>query len=207
MKKITNQELTEIFLKFDNSLELDEEKLNEMSDKQKSELYLAVKKVLSYREDFPPDLAKAVQDLARQSVEKQSTEIQKGTSSLGLNPDEDGIVLEDGSIIEPSDELFPLAKKLDRMNAKEVEQFVDDLAKVVTFSAQKAMLKLLDRKLRIIEEKRKTKKTNDNKPKVKRNVLTGATLKEHDDTKEINPLTGQSQDVKDDDKPAWPSIG
>lgn len=167
MKKITNKELIDVFRDFDKELELDEEKLAELSDKQKSELYLAIKKVLTYREDFPPDLADAVQQLAKQSVEKQ--QIQKGNqsdSASDLSPDpEDAIVLDDGSIIEKGDELFPLAKKLDNMDAKEVEQFVDDLARVVLHCCQVTMVKLLDKQVRIIEKQRgiKLNKQNDDK--------------------------------------------
>ena len=48
----------------------------------------------------------------------------------------------------------------------------------------------------------------------KRNILTGTTMKKHDDSKELNSFTGISQDVKEDDtndmrksdEPKWPSI-
>lgn len=169
MKTITNQELIDVFTKFDSELELDEEKLAELPDKEKSELYLAVKKVLSYREDFPPDLADAVQQLAKRAVEKQGIE-KSDASSLNLNADEDGIVLESGEIIEPGDKLFPLAKSLSQMSVGEIEKLVDDLAIVTahycTVELMRKQVKLLKKRVQVIEEKRKIKK-DDNKDKAK----------------------------------------
>lgn len=166
MKKVTTEELVEVLKDFDAELEIDEEKNAEMPDKEKGELFLAVEKVLKYREDFPPDLADAVQQLAKQAVEKQGIE-KSDASSLNLNPDEDGIVLETGEIIEPSDSLFPLAKELSQMSAKEIEKLVDDLVVVVkhygNIELMKKQVKLLNKRLQIIEEKRKIKKDNTNK--------------------------------------------
>ena len=164
MKKITNQDLIDVLLKFDSELEFDDEKIAEMSDKEKSELYLAVKKVLSYREDFPPDLADAVQTLAKKAVEKQG--IQKSdASSFDLNPDEDGIVCDDGSIIEPGDELFPLAKKVSKMSGQQIEQFVDDLATVVRNCGQ-AMIAKLEKKLQVAKDRSSDDKGEGNWPSI-----------------------------------------
>jgi len=124
---------------------------------------LAIQRVLKYREDFPPDLADAIQELAKQAVQKNPNQNQE--SSLSLDPDTDGIVLETGEIIRPDDELFPLAKKLSTMSSEEVEQLVDDLATVVSFSCQKVMVHLLDKRLRQIEKQRgivKDDKQDDN---------------------------------------------
>lgn len=168
MKKVTDKELLDILIKFDSDLEMDEEKIAEMSDKEKGELFLAVEKVLKYREDFPPDLAAAVQQLAKKAIEKQG--IQKSdASSLNLNPDEDGIVLESGEIIEPGDELFPLAKSLSQMSAGEIEKLVDDLAIVTAHycnvELMKKQLKLLKKKVSELEKKRGIIKDDDNKDK------------------------------------------
>jgi len=162
-KPVTTEELLEAFQKFDASLDLDEEKIAQLSDKERSSLFIAIQKVLEYRKDFPPDLADAIQELAKQAVQKNPNQNQE--SSLSLDPDTDGIVLETGEIIRPDDELFPLAKKLSTMSSEEVEQLVDDLATVVSFSCQKVMVHLLDKRLRQIEKQRgivKDDKQDDN---------------------------------------------
>lgn len=159
MEKITTEKLSEILLAFDKDLEIDEAKIAELSDKQKSELYLAIKKILRYKEDFPSELANAVQTLAKQSVEKQS--IEKQSASLGLNPDEDGIVLDDGSILEPDDELFPLVKKLLKMDEQEITEYVDNIVDVVVKCCASAAILLMKRRLVQLEKERSTK--NDDK--------------------------------------------
>lgn len=165
MEKITTEKLSEILLAFDKDLEIDEAKIAELSDKQKSELYLAIKKILRYKEDFPSELANAVQTLAKQSVEKQS--IEKQSASFGLNPDEDGIVLDDGSILEPDDELFPLVKKLLKMDEQEITEYVDNIVDVVVKCCALTAIILLKKKLGQKEQsKAADNKDNGNWPTV-----------------------------------------
>lgn len=162
MKQITDKELIDAFHDFDKELEIDEDKLTGLSKKQRSELYLAIRKVLTYREDFPPDLADAIQQLAKQSVEKQP--IQKGDlwPSFALELNEDGIILESGEIIEPDDELFPLAKVLSGMDNEEIIELIDNLATVVVNCGQEVMVKMLQRRLDALEKARSKKQEPKN---------------------------------------------
>lgn len=149
MKRITNQELIKAFAEFDAELDLDESKIASLPEKQKGELYLAIQKVLKYREDFPPDLAAAVQELAKQAAAKHPE--QEGNLSLDI--DSDGLVLESGEIILPSDPLFLLAKQLSEMGNKEVEQLVDDLVAVFANYGNIALVKLMGKQVKRLEKK------------------------------------------------------
>lgn len=159
-EKVTDKELTDILIKFDSELDLDDDKLAKLSDKEKGELYLAVKSVLGYREDMPTDLAKAVQDLAKRAVEKSG--IQESNVSESLDPDTDGVVLEDGSIVLPDDDLFPLAKQMSQMNEQQVLDWIDNVAKVVQKCCLWKMIHLMKKKLSLVEKKR-IKKDGKNK--------------------------------------------
>jgi len=150
-KPVTTEGLIKALAEFDDSLELDESKIAEMPTKERGELFLAIQRVLKYREDFPPDLAQAVQMLAKQSVEKQG--IRKGDSSFDLDLDTDGVVLESGEIIMPDDKLFTFAKELSQMSSKEVEQLVDDLGAIVANYSNVTLLKLMKKSVRQIEER------------------------------------------------------
>jgi len=149
MKKITDGELLEVFKEFDDSLDLDEQKIAALPAKQKGELFISIQKVLEYRKDFPPDLSFAVQQLAKQSVEKNPDQ----DGIISLDADSDGLVLESGEIILPDDELFPLAKKLSTMSSQEIGDYIDDVAKLVSQCCELTAVQLMKKSLSQIEEK------------------------------------------------------
>jgi len=157
MEKIDDNQLLEALTEFDSEFAktIDTDKLFAFSKKQKSQLYLAIKKVQEYREDFPPDLADAIQELAKQAIVKESESESNIWPSFDLE-DDDGnepIILETGEIVEPTDELYPIAKQLSEITDCQLNDFADNLVTIAVGLGKKKLLELQKQKVKQLSKR------------------------------------------------------